>query len=203
MRGAMNGDPGLASALTDEGVAQARLLGEASGEPIDLASTEFERTNADGDTRRSRGGTSRGSSSRAERHPGRRVRGGLLETSRAGRRALADRGRRAGRRDRAEQRSATAALPRGRRRARRRRSSSSRSGLPIRYLMLAAGRRGRGRLEERRVRDALAVSADRPRARTRAARALGHGPDLEVVKAPFEAWTRRQAPIVEPVRAWP
>ncbi|HET9675780.1 MAG TPA: histidine phosphatase family protein [Gaiellaceae bacterium] len=46
VRGAMNGDPGLAGALTDEGVEQARLLGEAlRGDPIDLCvTTEFERT---------------------------------------------------------------------------------------------------------------------------------------------------------------
>ncbi len=46
VRGAMNGDPGLAGALTAEGVEQAKLLGEAlRGEQIDLCvTTEFERT---------------------------------------------------------------------------------------------------------------------------------------------------------------
>lgn len=46
VRGVMNGDPGLAGVLTEEGVAQARMLGEALREtPIDLCVvTEFERT---------------------------------------------------------------------------------------------------------------------------------------------------------------
>jgi broad specificity phosphatase PhoE len=46
VRGAMNGDPGLAGALTEDGVEQAKLLGEAlRGERIDLCvTTEFERT---------------------------------------------------------------------------------------------------------------------------------------------------------------
>lgn len=46
VRGVMNGDPGLAGPLTDEGVEQARRLGEALREtPIDLCVvTEFERT---------------------------------------------------------------------------------------------------------------------------------------------------------------
>ena len=46
VRGAMNGDPGLAGALTEEGVGQATLLGEAlRDDPIDLCvTTEFERT---------------------------------------------------------------------------------------------------------------------------------------------------------------
>jgi len=46
VRGVMNGDPGLAGPLTEEGEAQARMLGEALREtPIDLCVvTEFERT---------------------------------------------------------------------------------------------------------------------------------------------------------------
>ena len=46
VRGAMNGDPGLAGALTEDGVEQAKLLGEAlRGERIDFCvTTEFERT---------------------------------------------------------------------------------------------------------------------------------------------------------------
>jgi len=46
VRGVMNGDPGLAGPLTEEGVEQARTLGEALREtPIDLCVvTEFERT---------------------------------------------------------------------------------------------------------------------------------------------------------------
>ena len=46
VRGVMNGDPGLAGALTERGVAQARMLGEALREtPIALCVvTEFERT---------------------------------------------------------------------------------------------------------------------------------------------------------------
>ena len=46
VRGAMNGDPGLAGALTEEGVGQAKRLGEAlRDDPIDLCvTTEFERT---------------------------------------------------------------------------------------------------------------------------------------------------------------
>lgn len=45
-RGVMNGDPGLAGPLTDAGVAQARMLGQALREtPIGLCVvTEFERT---------------------------------------------------------------------------------------------------------------------------------------------------------------
>jgi probable phosphoglycerate mutase len=44
-RGALNGDPGVACPLTDDGRAQARALGEAlRGEAIDVcATTEFER----------------------------------------------------------------------------------------------------------------------------------------------------------------
>ena len=46
VKGVMNGDPGLAGPLTEEGVEQARQLGEALREtPIDLCVvTEFERT---------------------------------------------------------------------------------------------------------------------------------------------------------------
>jgi alpha-ribazole phosphatase len=46
VRGVMNGDPGLAGPLTEDGVEQARALGEALREtPIDLCVvTEFERT---------------------------------------------------------------------------------------------------------------------------------------------------------------
>jgi broad specificity phosphatase PhoE len=46
VRGAMNGDPGVACPLTDEGAAQARRLGEAlRGTEIDLCvTTEFART---------------------------------------------------------------------------------------------------------------------------------------------------------------
>lgn len=46
VRGVMNGDPGLAGPLTEDGVAQACMLGEALREmPIDLCViTEFERT---------------------------------------------------------------------------------------------------------------------------------------------------------------
>jgi probable phosphoglycerate mutase len=46
VRGAANGDPTVVVALTDEGRAQARRLGEAlAGEPVDLAVvTEFQRT---------------------------------------------------------------------------------------------------------------------------------------------------------------
>ena len=46
VRGAMNGDPGVAGALTDEGLEQASLLGEfLRDEGVDLCvTTEFERT---------------------------------------------------------------------------------------------------------------------------------------------------------------
>jgi broad specificity phosphatase PhoE len=46
VRGVMNGDPGLAGPLTEAGIAQARMLGEAlRGTPVDLCViTEFERT---------------------------------------------------------------------------------------------------------------------------------------------------------------
>jgi broad specificity phosphatase PhoE len=46
VRGAMNGDPGVAGALTEEGVEQASLLGEfLRNEDVDLCvTTEFERT---------------------------------------------------------------------------------------------------------------------------------------------------------------
>ena len=73
----MNGDPGLAGPLTEEGVGQATPLGEALREtPIDLCVvTEFERTKQTADLALEGRDVPRLVAAGAERHPRRRLRG--------------------------------------------------------------------------------------------------------------------------------